>query len=259
MNDRYREECSVSVEVKISEKFYLEEGRGVEELQELSIEDVLNWEDYHSFIQTKGHLYVKGYYLHEDGHYDQSEKLHYPERKYLDHIEEINEAESLFTQTIPIDVTIPKDKVKDFDDLNITVSDYGYEMPTPHLFILFITLHIAGVNEEKAEDDERVQEDQLEDEKQEEKEDLQEEIIVENEEDEPIEDDLDQSDEESYFLNELFSSEEAYCKIHLYIVQEDDTLAEIGKKYDVLPTKILQDNDHVTGTISPGMLLRIYK
>src|SRR5699024_5516303 len=111
MNDRYREECSVSVEVKISEKFYLEEGRGVEELQELSIEDVLNWEDYHSFIQTKGHLYVKGYYLHEDGHYDQSEKLHYPERKYLDHIEEINESESLFTQTIPIDVTIPKDKV----------------------------------------------------------------------------------------------------------------------------------------------------
>lgn len=147
------------LEVKISEKYYMEQGRGIEQLLAVSLNESIELHEFESFIQLKGDIILEGEYACEDHPYEPGEKLQYPQRKYIHTVEMLDNDIVYFKQSIPIDITIPRANILQVQDIHVDIHQFDYSIPTPHLIILFATIRVNGimkVGKEGVEDNPRV-------------------------------------------------------------------------------------------------------
>lgn len=147
------------LEVKISEKYYMEQGRGIEQLLAVSLNESIELHEFESFIQLKGDIILEGEYACENHPYEPGEKLQYPQRKYIHTVEMLDNDIVYFKQSIPIDITIPRANILQVQDIHVDIHQFDYSIPTPHLIILFATIRVNGimkVGKEGVEDNPRV-------------------------------------------------------------------------------------------------------
>lgn len=140
------------LEVKISEKYYIEKGQGIEQLLAVSLDDHIRLHEFPSFIQLKGEVILEGEFAKEPGIRNPSERKDYPQRKYMQSIELLEEGIAYFRQIIPVDITIPKSSVRDIEDIQVSINHFDYSIPTPHIFILFATLCVTGIVKDEEKD-----------------------------------------------------------------------------------------------------------
>lgn len=150
------------LEVKISEKYYIEKGQGIDQLLAVSLDEHIRLHEFPSFIQLKGELVLEGEFAKEDGVTVPGEKQQYPQRKYMQSIQQLEDGVAYFRQIIPVDITIPKSSVRHIEDIRVNISHFDYSIPTPHIFILFATLLVKGIlKEEEREQEEDVVSDEV--------------------------------------------------------------------------------------------------
>lgn len=140
------------LEVKISEKYYIEKGQGIDQLLAVSLDDHIRLHEFPSFIQLKGEVILEGEFAKEPGIRNLGERKDFPQRKYMQSIELLEDGIAYFRQIIPVDITIPKSSVRDIEDIQVSIHHFDYSIPTPHIFILFATLCVTGIVKEEEEE-----------------------------------------------------------------------------------------------------------
>lgn len=139
---------SEPLEVKISEKYYIEKGQGIEQLLAVSLDESIRLHDFPSFIQLKGEIVLEGEYASENKDHDDGERHQFPQKKYMQSIQMLDNGVAYFRQIIPIDITIPKSNIKHIDDIQVEIKHFDYSIPTPYIFILFATVQVNGIVKE---------------------------------------------------------------------------------------------------------------
>jgi len=86
------------------------------------------------------------------------------------------------------------------------------------------------------------------------------EIDIQLKESKQEEEEIEEDKKDVMFLTEFFSEEEEevkYSKLKIHIIQEDDTIESIAKRYEIPATKLMQDNDLTNNQLEEGQLLNI--
>ncbi|MCM3111263.1 LysM peptidoglycan-binding domain-containing protein [Lederbergia lenta] len=140
-----RKESSITFTVE--ESIWFERGQEVDELISISLSphiELLNEEDY---VVLKGTLELSGEYKHVN----EENEVAFPimGRQYIQSVEIRNETESEFFHQLPLDITIPKRKVKKLEDIAVDIESFDYHLSENCRLQLLADIEIRGVYEEE--------------------------------------------------------------------------------------------------------------
>ncbi|MCR2820561.1 stage VI sporulation protein D [Lederbergia panacisoli] len=202
-----------SLKFPLEETVWFQKGQEVDELISISLDPNISIIDEDDYVVLKGTLELSGEFKSALGN-DAMGDFPVAGRTYIEAVNIRNEGDSIFSHQFPVDITIPKRRIVNVDDMEIEIHTFDYELEENSRLKLIADIYVHGIYEEAMEirdsfeenlDDEDQLNDLYEDEEQEE--------IEVDDEDAPVEvellarsskDDENQEDEE---LFEPFSVE----------------------------------------------------
>lgn len=139
-----RKESSITFTVE--ESVWFETGQEVDELISISLAPHIELYEEEEYVILKGTLELSGEYRHANlqDHYD------FPimGRKYIQSVENRNEFESEFFHHFPLDITVPKRKIKRLEDIALEIDSFDYHLPENSKLQLMASFVIKGIYEE---------------------------------------------------------------------------------------------------------------
>ncbi len=130
----------------LEESVWFQRGQEVEELYSISLEPNVSAHQVEQYVILKGTLDLMGEYKAaettelEVGAED-------PFRRYVSVIEQREHQLFEFHQQFPVDITIPADRVREMEELNIGVHTFDYKLPEKGTLQITADLWIGGVYE----------------------------------------------------------------------------------------------------------------
>ncbi|WLD92261.1 stage VI sporulation protein D [Alkalihalobacillus sp. AL-G] len=143
-----------SLNFSIEESVWLKKGQEVDELFTVALNPDVTIEESGDQVLIKGNLYLTGEYrpsatLNQDKSDGSNDQLTYRSFSQLsDSSEESVQLEHRF----PVDVTIPKNRVPQMEDLYVTVDNFDYELPSPSCLEVSASVSISGIYESQSND-----------------------------------------------------------------------------------------------------------
>lgn len=139
-------------------KFSLEEavsfrkGDDIGELISISVEPNVAIQDSDHYISIRGKLEMFGEYkkLHQE---EEEEILSFSGEKYAQVRDAEVEGVSEFVYDFPVDITIPKTRIRNLEELALKVDSFDYRLANPNCLELSTDLSVTGVYEEYFERD----------------------------------------------------------------------------------------------------------
>ena len=147
------EEHSSLLRFSLEESVWFQRGQEVEELYSISLEPNVSAHQIEQYIILKGTLDLMGEYKPAE----ENEQLETedPLRRYVSIIEQRENHLYEFHQQFPVDITIPAERVRDIEELNVGVHTFDYKLPEKGTLQITADLWIGGVYENLAEEPEQ--------------------------------------------------------------------------------------------------------
>lgn len=276
----------------LKEAVWFKRGQEVENLLSIEINPQIEVEEQSSYVQVVGALELYGEYEKKIDE-EVFSLRDFSQTKVIEDVEVREDGICVFTSYFPIDITIPKSRVDNDEDIFIDIESFDYEIRNHNELHVIADLSILGLNEEEEEQEELVEEVQeieienvfeelvlevrkvpeevVEEEpvfivQEEVEEELHpqleflsrvevthEDIPEETEVEEVV---LDKRKENDLSLTRLFNhGEESFKKVRMYIVQGGDTLDSIAEKYELQVGQITRRNKIENNQVSEGQIL----
>lgn len=263
------EDHTSSLRFSLEESVWFQRGQEVEELYSISLEPNVSAHHVEQYVILKGTLDLMGEYkaIEATG---QEEGAEDPFRRYVSVIEQREHHLFEFHQQFPVDITIPAERVREMDELNIGVHTFDYKLPEKGYLQIRADLWIGGVYDNLPEEQTQV----TETEEREETSNYQNGTSEQFQEEhhthtwDKINEDFEESAEEITIQAEVHNEqEEEQIEVHLYREnsededqdQEQEDLADSPEIYLKNPTSYIESNhnqdDHfyVETKLSPRM------
>lgn len=151
------EENASLLRFSLEENVWFQRGQEVEELYSISLEPNVSAHQAEQYIILKGTLDLMGEYK-PVGTEEQKDGADDPFRRYVSVIEQGEHELFEFHQQFPVDITIPAERVRDMDDLNVGVHTFDYRLPEKGYLQIAADLWIGGVYEDLPDDQQRAAE-----------------------------------------------------------------------------------------------------
>ncbi len=137
------------LEFSIEESVWLNKGQEVEELYTVDLNPEVTIEEVDDQICIKGYLCLTGEYRCADQTEEEtaSEESTFLGYRSFSQLNEVSDDVVKLDHRFPVDITLPKNRVLDKDELLVTVDDFNYEMPTPSCIEVFAAVSVSGVYE----------------------------------------------------------------------------------------------------------------
>lgn len=136
----------------LKEAVWFKRGQEVENLLSIEINPHIEIEEQSSYVQVVGALELYGEY--EKKEEDDSFSLRdFSQTKLIEDVEEREDGICIFTNYFPIDITIPKSRVDNYEDIFIDIDSFDYEMRNNNELHILADLSISGLNEELVEEE----------------------------------------------------------------------------------------------------------
>ncbi|MFC5466753.1 stage VI sporulation protein D [Lederbergia graminis] len=133
-----------SLRFPLEESVWFEKGQEVDELISLSLDPYITVLDEVEFIVLKGSLELSGEYRHAYSNSD-VESFSVPGRTYMQTTEIRNDGNSEFSHHFPVDITIPRSRVTNLEDLEIEVESIDYDLLDGERLKLIADIYVHGV------------------------------------------------------------------------------------------------------------------
>jgi len=317
----------------VNESLHLESGQGIEEMLGISLEPDIAIETYHDYVQIRGIIILQGECKKTTENIEEVESIDHSITNYIEKIIDTEPGQAMFSHRFPVEVSVPKNRIRDTSNVKVEVVSFDYELPSTHRLNINATLHIHGIvadeivsapleTSETTETPEKTSKTSKEDEKtatfdvmpetsaldkdmHEEKESTEkvthteeletgnqaeEEVTIIDAEQTPSEDsttseamsvkddklhhdekdeidiqlsEMEEKEEEQVndvlFLTDLFGgiAEESSTTLRIHIIQEEDTIESVAKRYDVSALQLMKDNQLSADEMIPGNLIHI--
>lgn len=282
----------------VNETLYFEHGQEIEEMLSISLDPDISLQMYEAYVQIRGIILLHGAYKKSQNQHNNSHK-----ESVTAHIEKItdrNDDEAEFSHRFPLDISIPRERVHELDDVSVMIHAFDYELPDHQTLKIKSAIHIIGIYDEvESESAENLKQEEpqtvvtkdeatvesepadvqetpaLESDREEEsgleQEKMTDEIVeantlVENQTTEidiSLKESKDETEEDEVkdvqFLTDLFggSNEETHSTVTIYIIQEEDTVESIAKRFEIPALQLIKDNNLSGEDIAERQLLHI--
>ena len=140
-----------AIKFSLEETVWFRKGAEIEDLISLSLEPDVTIQDLEQFVSILGALKMSGEYI-KSGQTEQEENQNYQVsgQKYVTIFDERDDGISKFQYEFPVDITIPKSRIVNFDDLDMVIDTFDYTMNEPNGLTLMTEVLISGVESENA-------------------------------------------------------------------------------------------------------------
>ena len=132
----------------LEESVWFQKGQEVDELISISLAPNITIQESDQYITIKGSLELTGEYNREDRFEDEEEiDDYFSHNPKTVHMVELREEEDVFafTHQFPVEVTIPKNRIENLDDIDVTVETFDYAFPEKSCLRLSADLIILGL------------------------------------------------------------------------------------------------------------------
>lgn len=137
-----------AIKFSLNETVWFRKGEEIADLYNLSLEPNVTIQDLHHFISIRGSLKMYGEYkkTEEVERNEVDENINFSGQKYVTVLEAREEGISEFHYDFPVDITIPKEKVSNLDDLNVVIEFFDYSIPDKDCLRLSTNISITGIS-----------------------------------------------------------------------------------------------------------------
>ena len=150
---------SAKLSFSIEESVWLNKGQEVDEILSLSLDPDITVQESGDYVLIRGGLKLTGEY--RDGGSDAiEERESLTDQVAFRSIEEVtmnDDGTGAITHHFPIDVTIPKERIRSLDDIYVIVESFDYDLPERGCIQLTADIAITGMSNQTGVRDEVVQ------------------------------------------------------------------------------------------------------
>lgn len=132
----------------LEEAVWFKKGQEVEELLSISLDPHITIQEQEQYVLIRGTLDLTGEYLPSGSQPEEEPDNWYDFQhngKYVQRVEFREKGECEFTHSFPVDVTIPKNRIANLDEIDVYVDSFDYVVPENACLKLNADLTISGI------------------------------------------------------------------------------------------------------------------
>ncbi|KQB92483.1 stage VI sporulation protein D [Geobacillus sp. PA-3] len=140
----------------LEESVWFKSGQEVAEFLSISLDPVISVDEYDQYITIRGALELSGEFRQADESAqrdvddDTFESASY---RFIQHISVREDGISELLHRFPIDITIPKNRIRELDDVYVTVESFDYDLGDNGRLLVTADISISGISEAPLVDD----------------------------------------------------------------------------------------------------------
>jgi len=127
----------------LEESVWFQKGQEVDELVSISLDPVITIKESDQYVTIKGSLELSGEYNREQADFEEVDYFTNP--KLIQTVEVREEGVHVFSHRFPVEITIPKNRIEDLNDIQVTVETFDYAFPEKSCLRLSADLMITGL------------------------------------------------------------------------------------------------------------------
>ncbi|MFG6116422.1 stage VI sporulation protein D [Halobacillus sp. MO56] len=132
----------------LDESLWFERGQEVNELMGISLDPEIVIHPLDETVLIQGAINLTGEYFAKSGEDSETETVApFPSRKLVERVEQEEEGASQFYHQFPVEVSIPRNRVENVDDVSVSIDVFDYELPSANQLKLHATVAIHGIEE----------------------------------------------------------------------------------------------------------------
>ena len=139
-----------SLTFSLEESVWFKKGQEVDELISISLDPHITITEADDYVVLKGSLELTGEYR-PCGNGEAAEEFPEAGKRYIQTVEWRNDEESLFSHHFPVDITIPRRRIEDMDQVDVQIQSFDCHMPELACLKLVADVDVLGVRQETAE------------------------------------------------------------------------------------------------------------
>lgn len=139
----------------LEESVWFKRGQEVAEFLSISLDPVISVDEYDQYITIRGALELSGEF-HQAGE-GQAEAdddvFELAGYRFIQHISVREDGISELSHRFPIDITIPKNRIRSLEDVYVTVESFDYDLDENGRLLITADISISGISEAPLDDD----------------------------------------------------------------------------------------------------------
>jgi stage VI sporulation protein D len=139
-----------AIKFSLEETVWFRKGEEIEELVSLSLEPDVTIHDLDQFISVRGSLKMYGEYKKNKGVQREEDSFSYSGKKFVTVVESREEGISEFHYDFPVDITVPKSRVKNIEELDVIIDMFDYDTKDHNCLTVTTDVSIIGVESDEA-------------------------------------------------------------------------------------------------------------
>ncbi len=139
----------------VDESVWFNQGEEIENILSISLEPDVAVEETGDYVTVKGSLRLGGEYERMQEVQEQEETLERTSEhmafRIVQEVRSLDDNKAEFQHRFPVEITIPKNRIKNFEEIHVSVESFDYQLPNERHLQLSAQLAIEGIEEDNAE------------------------------------------------------------------------------------------------------------
>lgn len=135
----------------IEESVWFQKGQEVSELLSISLEPDITIREHDQYVSIKGVLELAGEYKMLSGNNENTDKdpIQFSGERFIHEVVTREDGITELAHRFPVDITIPKSRVANLEDIYVTIETFDYDFPEERCLKLMADISIFGIKDEK--------------------------------------------------------------------------------------------------------------
>lgn len=132
----------------LEESIWFKKGQEVSELISIALDPVISVDEYEHYITIRGALELSGEYRMTEEEESDSELFDFSAHRFVQRVTTREDGISELFHRFPVDITIPKNRIQNLEDVYVTVESFDYDLGENGQLVLTADISISGIGEE---------------------------------------------------------------------------------------------------------------
>ncbi|WP_078545301.1 stage VI sporulation protein D [Litchfieldia alkalitelluris] len=128
----------------VEESVWFQKGQEVSELVSISLDPNIVIQEHEQYVSIRGALQLTGEYRIDENTSDQDER-DFTSVRVVNEVTTREDGVSELSHDFPVDITIPKNRIQNLDDVYVAIESFDYELPKRGCLQLVADLSISGI------------------------------------------------------------------------------------------------------------------
>ncbi|RSK28039.1 stage VI sporulation protein D [Bacillus sp. HMF5848] len=126
----------------VEESVWFQKGQEVAQLVSISLDPDIAIHEHEQYISIRGALQLTGEYQIDE---QDEEEEYIAGRRYVQEVRTREDGNGEMAHRFPVDITIPKNRIQNLEDVYVSVDSFDYELPSSGCLQLTADISISGI------------------------------------------------------------------------------------------------------------------